>query len=540
MSIVKSHWSFILVLLVFLVLMFLFFFLSVSANSDHFIYMLDDPYIHMAIAKNLASNGNWGVDAYEYAAASSSPCWTILISSVFLLISDSELVPFLLNLILSIIILFYFYRVICKINSNQILLFFILLALVLLLPLNIFAFLGQEHGLHALVILILAFQAARELSSTNPPKLKDGFLRFVYLPLLVLVSVGIRYESFFVLFAILLLLVIRRWWLRSALLLLAGSMILLIGGFINLSNNWFFLPNPILLKGVLPTVVMAKEAVTFFNGFFLFNLVKNPHLLLLLVAALFILYRRVRQSQLFKDTSSILAFILSITIILQIQFGRTMVNNMRYEAYIIALGFFTISLFIANEMKVFTSNQVVHKNTAKVIGILLAIASLTPFIGLSYISLCNTIASQKNIFAQQYQMGLFLKEYYEKETVILNDIGAASYLADIHCIDLLGLASMETARLRLEGGFTSTDIAAIAKRKNASIAIVYDIWLNNLGGIPSTWVKVGMWKIPNNIVCASDTISFYAMTENEAIKLLSALKSYQPSLPKDIKVALAQ
>ncbi len=50
-----------------------------------------------------------------------------------------------------------------------------------------------------------------------------------------------------------------------------------------------------------------------------------------------------------------------------------------------------------------------------------------------------------NIYEQQYQMGLFVRRYYQNSTVALNDIGAVNFLADIHCLDLLGLANAEVA-----------------------------------------------------------------------------------------------
>ena len=36
------------------------------------VYGLDDAYIHMAIAKNLARHGVWGVTPFHFASASSS------------------------------------------------------------------------------------------------------------------------------------------------------------------------------------------------------------------------------------------------------------------------------------------------------------------------------------------------------------------------------------------------------------------------------------------------------------------------------------
>ena len=42
-------------------------------TNGTFMYPLDDTFIHMALAKNLAFYGNWGMNRYAFASASSSP-----------------------------------------------------------------------------------------------------------------------------------------------------------------------------------------------------------------------------------------------------------------------------------------------------------------------------------------------------------------------------------------------------------------------------------------------------------------------------------
>ena len=40
--------------------------ISIRQNDGHIIYTLDDSYIHMALAKNLAQHGVWGITRYEF------------------------------------------------------------------------------------------------------------------------------------------------------------------------------------------------------------------------------------------------------------------------------------------------------------------------------------------------------------------------------------------------------------------------------------------------------------------------------------------
>jgi len=53
-------------------------------TNGAFVYPLDDTFIHMALAKNLAYYGNWGMDRYAFASASSSVLYTYRLSSLFL------------------------------------------------------------------------------------------------------------------------------------------------------------------------------------------------------------------------------------------------------------------------------------------------------------------------------------------------------------------------------------------------------------------------------------------------------------------------
>ena len=47
---------------------------------------------------------------------------------------------------------------------------------------------------------------------------------------------------------------------------------------------------------------------------------------------------------------------------------------------------------------------------------------------------------------------------------------------------------------------------------------------------------MGEWTIPNNVVCGEATVSFYAFTEEEAGRLLNALKTFAPEMPPGIVV----
>ncbi|GAG93531.1 unnamed protein product, partial [marine sediment metagenome] len=217
------------------------------------------------------------------------------------------------------------------------------------------------------------------------------------------------------------------------------------------------------------------------------------------------------------------------TTLLHMLFAKTG-HFFRYEAYLVALGIFVIAIaardYWPQKLSISFNQSLMIKCIAVVLLIYLIILPLRHR-GLG--SLMATPQATSNIYQQQYQMGLFLKEFYQGEAVAANDIGAINYLADINCLDLVGLGSLEVARAKRSGCYNTDKIYHLAKEKKIKIAIVYDPFSRE------EWIKVGQWTIPNNVVCAGDTVSFYAVEPEEESKLIENLRSFSSRLPADVK-----
>src|SRR5438132_223114 len=53
-----------------------------SLAGGAFTYPLDDAYIHLAVAKNLAAHGVWGVTQHGFTFANSSLAWPLLLAAL--------------------------------------------------------------------------------------------------------------------------------------------------------------------------------------------------------------------------------------------------------------------------------------------------------------------------------------------------------------------------------------------------------------------------------------------------------------------------
>src|SRR5689334_6893731 len=70
-----------------------------------FSYPLDDAFIHMAVAKNVAEHHIWGISAHEFQSASSSILYTLLLAGLFKIFSVHVILPFIVNVAAAVVLL---------------------------------------------------------------------------------------------------------------------------------------------------------------------------------------------------------------------------------------------------------------------------------------------------------------------------------------------------------------------------------------------------------------------------------------------------
>jgi hypothetical protein len=204
----------------------------------------------------------------------------------------------------------------------------------------------------------------------------------------------------------------------------------------------------------------------------------------------------------------------------------------RYEAYLVAMGLLAIAIGCKAAVGPATDQLAGGALIARRVAVaLLCLGLATPLAARGVTSLRQTPRAMTNIYLQQYQMGLFLREYYQDQAVAANDIGAINFLADIKNLDLVGIGSTEVLLIRIRASFDASRIEKLTQREGIRIAIVYESWFEGSKALPAHWVKVGEWTIPDNVICAEDTVAFFATSHEEARILGRNLADFSRFLP---------
>ena len=500
---------------------------SVLANSGRLVYALDDTYIHLAMAKNIALHGTWGITSHEFSSSTSSPLFTLVLGVLSRIVVRIELLPLILNGLFASAILVVFARRWARVGGGAATVLTGLLLLLFLTPLVPLILTGMEHTLHILLSLLFV-GALWDVFNRRRPGRSSLAVLFGSAALLP----PTRYEALFLVFMACLVLLLRGRWKLSLGLGACACLLVVPYGIWGRAHGWFFLPNSLLIKGQLPSLNSWWGWLMALGGQSLLVVSEQPHLLVLLAASLFLLvWKNDGSSSGGKvvggaPASQSILIVFAGTVLLHTQFAKVG-GFYRYEAYLVALGVFVLGLAIVPTLRRSTRPRCQRAGLA-----LLILLGLTPMMARSAAAMRDTVTATHNIYEQQYQMGLFVKRFFDGEGVIVNDIGAVAFLAEPRLLDLVGLGSIEVARARLDKTFTLEFIADVARQENAQVAILYPNWFPDL---PPGWVEVARWWTPGCIACGGEVVAFYALDREGAYRLIDSLVQFESELPSGVR-----
>lgn len=533
---------------------------SLRMNQGHLIYALDDSYILVAMARNFARHGVWGMTPFGFTASSSAPLWTFLVAALYWVFGVHTATPLILNLVFATLLVLAINWILLSLDP-ELPRFYVLLVLLSVLffsPVLNLIFIGLEHTLHTLLTLLLVFCAANILADEAPPARKA---RLTLIALAVGVG-AVRYEGLFAVAVVAALLLFRR---RAGLAveLAACSLVApFLMGAISVGHGWFWLPNSVVLKGNLPmgeaspVAAFLARAVenTLYSGMRVVRL-EGVALLLMLWR-----YAHGRKSGVRSPKSGIespeftfktrhsasvqmyMMGVFVVTATLHLMLAGTG-WFLRYEAYLMALGLTVVAVPIWDFLSsLWAPGRVQLRNAAGLAATAVLLFSGNLFWQAGYNAVWMILPALHDTYRWHYQMGTFVQRYYSGTSLVVNDIGAVDFLADIHLTDPHGLADRDIARARLrrQGHLTPEVLEEVARSRGARVALVDYNWVEFYDGnfrpvIPGNWLLAGVWKFHNRVVLAPPALSFYALDAAAQKQLIENLRKYSPNLPPDVE-----
>ena len=504
------------------------------STGSTFIYALDDPYIHLTIARNLLLHGSYGINPGQYAAASSSPFWVVMLYILNLIFGVNTYYPLIINFILAFILLITADFYLRKLNLHWLPLTFILISILFTSYVTAMVFSGMEHLLQALVTILFLMTSIKVIfPEDNSGNKTTGNL--IFLIMLSAMMTGIRYEGMFLVFPLFVLLIIFRKYIAAAAVAVAGAVPILISGFISVGHGWFFLPSTLLIKGDYFNASGIGQMIRAFtyNGYF--QLSASPALVVIAAVCTGSVIYFYNKDRSLKTKYTILNILYLSGMALHLQIASVGWSE-RYLIYLIFSGsiisVINLSVIYGAEKHNF---KFLDNRISRVSALLVLIIILSPALqhGMKSLNTIKTVCV--NIYEQQYQMSRFLTQYYKGMSIAVCDIGLTGYSSQTNIIDIYGLANLEAATAKYKKCYDTQKISNILINNNVPIAVIYDIRFGGAESMPGYWIKCAEWKIDNNIVCYDDRVSFYAKDSITALELKHNLILFSDELPGTVK-----
>ena len=464
----------------------------VLAVQVHFtcglVYSLDDPYIHLALARQIL-HGHYGINPGEFAAPSSSILWPLLLAP-FAFTRLSEFLPLVINLAALAVAVWWLARWLETWLSPW---WALAATTALALALNLYGLVltGMENSLQVTLVIIVAVSLMRERLGW------PFWLSVVLLPL-------VRYEGIAISLPVLAYLVLSPG--RRAEALAAGAIIaaVVVGFSLFLHNHGV---------GLLPSSVLAKTGVAVLEKLPRLDsiLVNVEQQLFFLVIALFAAALYLREGKVREAVLLVLA-----PTVAHLMFGRYGWFG-RYHIYFAA---WIVILFVTVYLRAGLAKA---RLLSAALAVWFAYASLD-----SVIATLTTPQGSRNVADQQKQLAIIARDYL-KEPVAVNDLGFVSYYAPPYILDLGGLASYEALQARTDPA-SDAWIADLMMRHHVEQAMVYDSLFPRR---PVNWIRVATLHLPLPwVTVGDDKVALYSTSPEAAARLRQALERYRKSSPQ--------
>lgn len=549
------------------------------------VYPLDDAYIYMSMARNIADFGVWGVTPHNFSGTSSAHVWVLFLALAYKLFGAQEVLPLVMNIgcgIASFVCLALAAR---DMRLNRAQLAAVIFAFLFGVYPSQLTVIGMETVLSCLLTIGFIWSSVCLLSLKEADKASKRLLLWSSLSTMLLA--GCRYESLFLIGPVVLALFLKRQRLNSMLILASASLPIVLYGVYSIAHSGLFFPNTILLKGrvgftdpiqgvFLQQIDVGKTAIKqlWLMGtmvlYFAYNAIKttagatrkNIYLALagltsvatilgiepvlnlvgdslsaearviletltcetvfcLALGASFLALCKLRHSIKDNEYEKPLFDILILASMAHL-FAARFGWLFRYEAYLLTV---MSMLYIPLMSPILAARKELGRacQAAVISGLALLL------FGLSVRFCLGSYITPKHAWGIRYQhleMAKFIQEYFPRGRILAIDIGAITYFCkDITLLDLWGLDSLEVARARAKQALVPEFLVRFARKERAEIGVLQEPFFKP-HGLPQSWNKVAVWHTPpayNGI----ESVSFYAMDEEFARKLKEDLSRFK-------------
>lgn len=467
---------------------------ALSRNGWGFEYPLDDVYIHLAMAEQIA-NGGYGVNPGEYASAASSPLYPLLLTP-FAGTSWQGWLPLVWNITALCLAAALFARSlsIAGLARPGI----VLAALApLCLAAYVTAFTGMENMAHAAASLAIVLGLWKFVETD-----RIGWTLYAA----VILASALRLEGIAMgLAAGVLIAVLGR--VRPGIALMASAVA-------PLAVFALFLMS--LGLGPLPNSVVAKLGDVDASGplgKLSFNAASYGGRYLLALSSVLI----VVGIAVIRDNRRRAYFALAVGAsgLAHLAFGSVGWMD-RYETY-------AVMSCVAALALVLKGRSIAIRASAVTIALVAGALTYAPY------SLSVYAWNPAAIAQQHGQMARLAKDFV-KQPVAVNDLGYVAWRNPNYVLDLWGLASSEALQARRADNAAGW-AGPLAAAKGVTLAMVYDDWVGD--AVPAQWVRLGVLRldIPTAFLGGRD-VAFYASASQHVEQLSRHIAEWKTQLPQ--------
>ena len=482
-------------------------------TGGHFFFSLDDPYIHLALAEQIA-RGTYGINAGEFGSPSSSILWPLLLFP-FSRLTWQPMIALGINFLAGLGSAAVLGRIVALWSKDEggwgerLRQIVSIIALIFIANLVALTFVGMEHTLQIFLTIVCAAGLIEYLSGRPLPVW--CFAAAAVLPL-------VRYEGIGITLAV----AIALWGRRKkaeALGLMAAAVAPLVA--FSLFLRHLGLP-------LLPVSVMIKGGINVDKGDTLHHLVllvasdlyqalSDPDHIVLLILFLSLCgfaWQEKDRARRFALAGAAIAAGLHLLI------GRFNWFH-RYEIYIVIFGVLLVLHVIQERAPIPLAWYCMG----------LAACCMS-----SIVALRQTPHAAQDVYLQQYQMHRFATDFYTGN-VAVNDLGLVSYhrREGEYVLDLFGLGSAEVARTKIR---SPEWMDQITREHHIGVVMAYPAWI---GGPLPGWTPLGALCLDHApVVLWSGCVSYYATPAASMEATKAQFQAFVKTLPPGIMVTMGQ